>query len=365
MMTSPPPLNATVFITDKGFYPKQVNIGQSSGALVGIVTFINKGNNTHTATELTSSYGYRVSAAGGVMVGLSDWNGSNPNAINFETGGIGPGQQQTVGFQGTDADYSYNSQTDCQNGNTNAAFDCTPSIVHAIDYQGDQSLAKSVAGTMVAPQGTDFTQCAEYRNQPTVDGNGNPTGTQNVCILPYRIRAKTKGNDQKPLSGNIPVTLDDFSGFLPGKMTVLTGTTVTWTNTGNQQHGIYYKPAVWANMSSNGGNIVDSGALNPGQSFSYTFPIPLTSSASIGMALRQDNVDATKTPIEQGSKAWTSSRGGAKFNLPPLYFMTIKVDCPPTQFTPFGAAGAVGRGLPCQQTLPVLSIPSYQGATKA
>jgi plastocyanin len=364
---SPPPLNATVYITDQGFYPKVVNVGQGSGSNAGILTFINKGTVVHSATELLSSLGQKVTAAGGVSVN-GEFNGVGSQGNSFNTGGIGPGQSITVGFQGTDADYSYSSYPDCIAGDRppTTAFDCkSANVVHVTDYQGDQSLAKSVPGTMVAPPDTDPTQCVEKRNQQTIDQNGAPTGTAILCILDHRIRAKSKGNDQKPLTGNVDVTIDDINGFLPGKVTVTAGTTVTWTNKGQIAHSVYYKPAVWANASSNGRNIVDSGVLYPGQSFSYTFPIPLTSSATIISAVRRDAIEPGMTPNEQGSKTYSSNGKKGTFSLPSIYQGSVKVDCAPTQSVPFGAAQGVGRGLGCASVPPVLSTPSYLGATKA
>src|SRR5581483_7636554 len=95
-----------------GFFPKEVNVAQGAGALAGIVTFINKGSMVHSATELQSSLGYRVTAAGGISVN-GEWNGTGSQGNTFDSGGIGPGQAVTVGFQGTDADYVYSSFPDC------------------------------------------------------------------------------------------------------------------------------------------------------------------------------------------------------------------------------------------------------------
>jgi len=377
---SPPPLNATVYITDQGFVPKVVNVAQGSGANAGVVTFINKGSKAHTVTEDKSiSPGFKVSAAGGVSVG-GDWNGVGSQGSNMDTGGIGAGQSQTVGFSGVDADYAYTSFTDCLAGDKPpvTSFDCKSTyVVHVTDYQGDQSLARTEPGTFVAPQGTEQTkpdQCVQVRSQQTVDASGQLTGTQNLCILGYRIRGKGVGSDQKPLTGNLDVTIDDFNGFTPAKPEITAGTTVTWTNKGNQIHSIFYKPAVWANQTSNGGNVVDSGGLLPGQTFSYTFPIPLTSSASIISAIRNDAIEPNMTPNEQGSKQASAQvcKGkncskliAAKFSLPSLYAQTVKVVCGPAAFVPFGASQGVGRGQPCAPTVPTLSTGSYLGATKA
>ena len=52
---------------------------------------------------------------------------------------------------------------------------------------------------------------------------------------------------------------DNF--FSPGRDTVAVGGTVTWTNNGSNPH-----------TSTGQNNVWDSGALNPGQSFSRQFP---------------------------------------------------------------------------------------------
>jgi plastocyanin len=59
-----------------------------------------------------------------------------------------------------------------------------------------------------------------------------------------------------------PVTMVDNRN-LPAKLTVAVGTTVTWTNNGIVPHTV----------SAAGGSF-DSGNVQPGESFSFTFDAP-------------------------------------------------------------------------------------------
>jgi quinohemoprotein ethanol dehydrogenase len=65
------------------------------------------------------------------------------------------------------------------------------------------------------------------------------------------------------------VDIIDF-GFSPGTIIVPPGTTVTWTNTGAQLH------SATSTVSESNAVQFDSGILNPGQSFSFTFDQPGT-----------------------------------------------------------------------------------------
>jgi plastocyanin len=56
--------------------------------------------------------------------------------------------------------------------------------------------------------------------------------------------------------------------FHPQHLNVTTGTQVTWTNNDATQHSV---TSTQANLTQGGGHLIDSGSLNSGQSFSYTF----------------------------------------------------------------------------------------------
>jgi plastocyanin len=63
---------------------------------------------------------------------------------------------------------------------------------------------------------------------------------------------------EMPVSGTT-VTIADFA-YVPGNLSVATGTTVTFTNTDNVQHTV----------SSDDNSAFDSGAFNQGMSFQLT-----------------------------------------------------------------------------------------------
>jgi len=62
--------------------------------------------------------------------------------------------------------------------------------------------------------------------------------------------------------------------FQPLHISITTGTTVVWTyaSNGNTIHTVTSDPG--ANQTQGGTALLDSGSLNPGQSFSYTFNQP-------------------------------------------------------------------------------------------
>lgn len=63
-----------------------------------------------------------------------------------------------------------------------------------------------------------------------------------------------------PAPSSVTVSISNFS-FSPSKLTVKTGTSVTWINNDNVPHTI----------TSDTGNLLNSPTLSPGQSFSFTF----------------------------------------------------------------------------------------------
>lgn len=62
------------------------------------------------------------------------------------------------------------------------------------------------------------------------------------------------------VESNVMVSIKDFS-FNPKTLTIKTGTKVIWTNNDSVPHTI----------TSDSGNLLNSGVLPPGQSFSFTF----------------------------------------------------------------------------------------------
>lgn len=107
--------NATVTINDTGISPSTVAVTTGATASTeGTVTFVNKGNNLHTAVS------------GSVQ--MEDRR--NPPET-FDTGGLAPGDSKTFGFiyPGT---YSFSSAPDCLNGNNSPGFNCGPYTLQVI-----------------------------------------------------------------------------------------------------------------------------------------------------------------------------------------------------------------------------------------
>ena len=124
--TPPPQRSLTMVITDNGFDQQSYVIGTTptSGGDIGLVTIVNKGNQTHTATQMPGSP---------FKVGIGQINffaGENTNIKDFDTGGLGSKQTITVGvpFPGT---YRFTSATDCLNGNRTPGFNCEPVTITA------------------------------------------------------------------------------------------------------------------------------------------------------------------------------------------------------------------------------------------
>ncbi len=69
------------------------------------------------------------------------------------------------------------------------------------------------------------------------------------------------------------VSIIDYA-FQPLHVNITTGTTVIWTytNSGKDFHTVTSDP--WTNRTQGGVPLINSGTVNPGQSFSYTFNQP-------------------------------------------------------------------------------------------
>src|SRR5579859_3244197 len=87
--------NATVQVGDTTYSQWQITIPAG-----GSITWTNVGGFVHTATA----------------------RGSSP-AASFDTGGLAPGQSQTLVFTNPGV-FTYSSAPDCQNGNANPGFNC-------------------------------------------------------------------------------------------------------------------------------------------------------------------------------------------------------------------------------------------------
>ncbi|HEX5385083.1 MAG TPA: cupredoxin family copper-binding protein [Gemmatimonadales bacterium] len=72
-------------------------------------------------------------------------------------------------------------------------------------------------------------------------------------------------NNPPPVSGSASLTIDNFA-FVPPRITVTVGTTLTWTN----------RDATLHTVSSTDGSTFDSGAFNQGQTFQFVASTPGT-----------------------------------------------------------------------------------------
>ena len=95
-----------------------------------------------------------------------------------------------------------------------------------------------------------------------------------LCVLadPVTYRACAAGK-------TAAVTMTDKPpAYVPAKLTVKVGTTVTWKNTGNALHDVTTDASKTQNKSDvalpAGAQPFDSGFMPPGTSWSYTFAVP-------------------------------------------------------------------------------------------
>jgi plastocyanin len=298
--------STTITITDSGFNPPVVNVPVGTN-----LTFVNKGNNVHTATALDK-------------------------VPNFDTGGIGPGQtaSATVSLAGT---FGYSSQPDCLNGNTSAIFNCQQQyqvVVGSVDAQPSVAPSASIpavapgpnaqiqqnaaislsdngfspAAVAIVPGGTvtwtnlgttvhtvtsgaaapqpfdsgglapagsysvQFPTPGTYLYSSNTDcqnGNNNPAfncgATYTVTVLAAAVGSTTT-NPGVPFSGPTIIVRDD--GFQPSTTNATAGQTITWLNISSTSHSI-------ASVAGSGPQY-DSGGLADGSSFSFVFTQPGT-----------------------------------------------------------------------------------------
>lgn len=191
--------NATVNLLDTGISPASVTI-----AVGGSVNFVDKGSNVHTATST---------------------GGGNP--LPFDTGGLGAGQNSSVGF-GAAGTYTYTSSTDCLNGNSTPGFNCGPFSI-------------TVTNAPAAPA---------------------PAAPAPAASAPPATSAAAPATSQ---ATTLTVNIMD-NGYDPNAVSVKVGSTVTWVNKGTSVHTVTSNPGYIPTF--------DSGGLAPGQSFSYNFTTP-------------------------------------------------------------------------------------------
>jgi plastocyanin len=252
---SPPARAVTIVITDSGFDQQAYTVGTTpaGGGDTGIVTIMNKGATTHTATELP-----------GVPfnVGIGQINffaGQSTNIKDFDTGGIGPGQSVTIGVPFPGA-YQFTSATDCLNGNRTPRFNCSPVAINVVALPPAGGNPAPGVGTAVT-SGIPGDSCARSILTP---------GTPPLCVGQDRAPGQITGSPTQGV-GDTTVTIDDVAGYQPSVVYLKVGSTVTWVNKGQKYHGVKQKVGT---STPDGFHPLDAGALEPGQSYSYTFTCP-------------------------------------------------------------------------------------------
>jgi hypothetical protein len=274
-----PQRHITITITDAGFdkasYTAAYSAGTSSnGSDSASVTFENKGTMVHSAKATPgsldegSALGQRTDGLGNVVVCQMGARCSKSSAT--DTGAIDPGGSVTLGFAPTDSTgvtYTLASATDCMFGNSTPGFDCTPITLKIVSI-GASSLGGTFPGSLIRPVGSP--ECIQNL-AAVVPTDGGPS----FCYAAGRDPGKVAGSPAKPL-GDTTINITDF-GMDPTIAYVKGGSTVTWVNTGQRIHTIFKKGPPYP---PDGYNLLDSGGLAPGDSYSYHFaakadcPIP-------------------------------------------------------------------------------------------
>lgn len=88
----------------------------------------------------------------------------------------------------------------------------------------------------------------------------NQTETTDQTTAPIDENTPVDESTDDPAPGNASVEIKDFS-FGPSNLTIKKGTTVTWTNQGSTMHTV----------TSDEGDTLNSGELNKGDSYVFTF----------------------------------------------------------------------------------------------
>jgi plastocyanin len=121
----------------------------------------------------------------------------------------------------------------------------------------------------------------------------------------------------------VTISIANFA-FMPQKLVVKPGTTVTWVNNDTVAHTVTSVTA-WSSTSTPRSGRFDSGTINPGASFSYTFPagvsgtflyqcavhvsIPQMHAEVIVSSKMQTGAASTPMPKASASKAGGSTGG--------------------------------------------------------
>lgn len=101
--------------------------------------------------------------------------------------------------------------------------------------------------------------CAGTSEEPVTKEIQSPGVEAPQTTSPPSTPVPTKSATEEVLSGEVTVEIKNFA-FVPAKITVKEGTTVTWINMDGAPHTV-----------SEDNYIFESGTINKGESYSYTF----------------------------------------------------------------------------------------------
>lgn len=104
--------------------------------------------------------------------------------------------------------------------------------------------------------------CGENSDTPAA---ASPSASASA-IMPTPSSSSSSGADKTPTG--VKVSIADLA-FNPQEAEVKVGATVTWTNDDTEQHTVTSTKS--DDIDSPPSGVFDSGVLQPGQSFSYTF----------------------------------------------------------------------------------------------
>lgn len=102
---------------------------------------------------------------------------------------------------------------------------------------------------------------AYYLFSQNNSGGALPTASSSATATPTPIVSAIVS--ATPEASNKTIEIKNFS-FSPSTLNIKTGTKVTWINNDSVSHTV----------TSDSGNLLNSPALSPGQSFSFTFSAP-------------------------------------------------------------------------------------------
>ena len=149
-------------------------------------------------------------------------------------------------------------------GNNSA---CTASPVNSLDQRGVTRPVGTICdigayeGEVIPPTPTPtstptVTATATSTTTLTATSTSTPTFTQTPTITATKTSTPTQTATPDP---SLSVNITGFA-FQPGTLTITVGQTVTWTNNDPMAHTVTSNTAVW-----------NSGTINPGGTFSFTF----------------------------------------------------------------------------------------------